>query len=112
MCASRTARRKVSLSFDATSRFVSFFEDPNATPVDGEPAGKDVSGRFRRRSDAVTVHFPARFPPPLPSPLYMVPTFRTSEGRTARRAASAGRAVCGSSWNGIGSPQARMRCWQ
>lgn len=71
--------RKVSLTFDATSRFVSFFQDPNAGEDNGEPAAKDLSGRFRRRSDAVTVHFPARIVPPLPSPLYMVPTFRTSQ---------------------------------
>jgi hypothetical protein len=76
--------RKVLLSFDATSRFVSFFQDPNATPAEGEPATKDIAGRFRRRSDPVLVHFPARIPPPLPSPLYMVPTFRISEEKEGK----------------------------
>ena len=73
--------REVSLTFDATSRFVDFYDVP-PRPSDGTPRDPLIEQRFRRSSEPVTVHFPARIEPAAPAPVYMVPTFRhTSERR-------------------------------
>jgi hypothetical protein len=63
------------------------FEDCFPKVAEPAPAGgsdgdmPDASGRFGRRSDSITLHIPARVPPALPSPVYMVPTFRFSGER-------------------------------
>lgn len=74
--------REVSLTFDATSRFVDYYE-PVATraEVTGHP---DVEARYRRLSDPATVHFPARIEPAAPTPAYMVPTFRYTSDRRGK----------------------------
>lgn len=74
-----TKHHKAELRFDATSRFVDCFSDPNLGGADSASKKRDLGGRFRRTSESITVHFPCRKAPDLPSPIYMVPTFRFSK---------------------------------
>jgi hypothetical protein len=74
--------REVQLSFDATTRFADYYPTPKPEP--GAPEGQDLGGRFRRSSEPVTVHFPARVEPAAPNPVYMVPTFRHSQERRGK----------------------------
>jgi hypothetical protein len=78
--------RKVSLSFEATSRFVDCYEESERREAPGEHETNKKQLRFRRGSDAVTVHFPARVEPKPPSPSYIVPTFRFSHDKSGSSA--------------------------
>ena len=75
--------REVSLTFDATSRFVDFYEVPPRA-AEGTQPNPQIENRFRRSSEPVTVHFPARVEPMAPVPVYMVPTFRHASERRGK----------------------------
>ena len=75
--------REVSLTFDATSRFVDFYDVP-PRPPEGTPPNPEIALRFRRTSEPAIVHFPARIVPAPPEPIYMVPTFRQLRERRGK----------------------------
>ncbi|HEY0513787.1 MAG TPA: hypothetical protein VGH73_17900 [Thermoanaerobaculia bacterium] len=63
--------RRVQLQYDATSRFVDYYDR----------AQDETTERFRIPSDTVELHVPARIPPAAPGFYYAIPTFSFAHER-------------------------------